>query len=221
MFKKICRKVFADEDSKHEEQLSLEGILEGGEVRNRKAAILLLWRARLARTADSHYRAADILLKRDKILTIFNVVSGISVLFFANSETAVGFIVNFFIEGNQSATNHSKLVVSLAGLLTVISSALQYVSENKELSYRHKNAASEFSNLKRKIERYIVSGGISIHHLHGINREYSAIGKGCPAVSRKIWFSGKTKAVKIVEEDDRYREMFDRFLLEEMKREPI
>jgi|GEM_PF-4768739 len=202
------------------DQLCLDGILDGNEVRNSKAAILLMWRARLARTADSHYRASDILQKKDKFLTIFNVVSAISVLFFANSETAVDFIVELFVE-NGNDTNNSKLVVSLAGLLTVISSALQYVSENKELSYRHKNAANEFSNLKRKIERYIVSNELNTFHLHGINREYSAIGKGCPAVPRKIWFSGRTKSVKIVEEDERYREMFDRFLLEEMRKSPI
>lgn len=220
MLKSVRQILEKQKNSNHGEQLVLEGVLDGDEVKNSKAAIMLMWRARLARTADSHYRASDTFLKRDKFLTIFNVVSAIAVLFFANSEAAVKILVDFFLDRKESGIDYSKLVVSFAGLLTVISSALQYVSENKELSYRHKNAANEFSNLKRKIERYIVSDFVEDHKLHGINREYTAIGKGCPAVSRRIWFAGGTKAVKIVDDDERYRAIFDRYLLEELKKHP-
>ncbi len=57
---------------------------------------------------------------------------------------------------------------------------------------QHKLAANEFSNLKRKIERYLSIDDITNSLIHNINRDYNFISKHYPLVSRYMW----TKALK-------------------------
>jgi hypothetical protein len=183
------------------------------EERKNAEIVLCMWRARLARAADAHYRASDNYSSRDKFFTILNILSAILVLFFANSDEAVDLVVKMFV-GEDSKIDSSKILISFAGLFTVLTSAYQYVKNFKELSWVHKQAASEFSNLKRKIERILTTAPLDGLVVHTINRDYRNVAMAYPAVPRKVWHDRKNASAVLIRDDDVARDQFERFLTE-------
>jgi hypothetical protein len=138
--------------------------------------LLAEWKDRAFYAALAHYSSSESYELRNKILTITNMISAICVLFAAN---------NKLITGNASFVDD--VVVAVASLFTVLSTAVQFLLRYEERSTQHKLAANEFSNLKRKIERYLSINEISNSLIHNINRDYNFISKNYPLVSHYIW----------------------------------
>lgn len=77
-----------------------------------RVVLLMSWKLRLFRTASAHYRAAESFDRYGRWITCFNMLSAIAVLFFVNNA--------YFND-----VDGSKIFLSIAGLLTVLSSAFQ------------------------------------------------------------------------------------------------
>ena len=131
-----------------------------------------LWKCRASKAANAHFYAADYYHFRHNILTVFNVLSAISVLFFTNSSFFAG---------------EFNVAVSVAGLLTVLSTALQYVMNYGESSNAHKFVGNEYSNMKRKIERLISTRDFDMDTVHRLSHSLNSIGKSSPPVKRALW----------------------------------
>jgi hypothetical protein len=142
---------------------------------NTRKQLLTAWKDRAFYAATAHYRASEKYEFRNKLLTLINIISAITVLFAANNKLL--------------ATNSSfaQLVLAVASLFTVLSTAVQYLLRYEERAMQHKLAANEFSNLKRKIERYLSINDISNSLIHNLNRDYNFISKHYPLVSQYMW----------------------------------
>lgn len=173
--------------------------------------VLLTWRKNAMRAAQGHYKECERYHFRGKWYGIGILVSSISVLFFANSENAVSAITVIFqhlspkfltdiftaigatngnLNDDQHWVNSVKFFVSIAGLLTVVLASIQQVRNYKELAWRHKIAANEYSNLKRKIERYIATfqaTDLKEHVMHAMSKDYFHITKASPTIKAKTW----------------------------------
>ena len=112
--------------------------------------LLLLWRQRCHKSAKAHYRGSEGMFRRSAILTVVNTVFSIAILFFINAD---------WIRENFFNTDDGKPIFSMlagiSGLLLVLTTILQYIFRYSERAQDHKSAGSEFSNLQRKIERYL------------------------------------------------------------------
>ncbi len=142
------------------------------------AALLWLWKCRAALASNAHFHAADFYRKRHNFLTITNVFSAIMVLFLGNNE--------IFRHDLQS-------YVSLAGAATVVTTTLQYILAYREASKDHKRIANEYSNIKRKAERLIVTGDFDEGTIHRMSNALNWLGKGSPAVKRALWNDAEQK----------------------------
>lgn len=136
------------------------------------AALLWLWKCRASKASNAHFYASDYYSKRHGILTTLNVASAIMVLFLTNNR--------FF--GDDVA-----IFVSIAGALTVITTALQYILNYRDASRDHKVVGNEYSNVKRKAERLIASGDFNPEAIHRMSNSLNWLGKSSPAVKRGIW----------------------------------
>jgi hypothetical protein len=137
--------------------------------------LLAEWQVRAYNAATAHYRASETYEFRNKALTIVNIISAITVLFAVN---------NKLIASNSNFTE--EIILAVASLFTVLSTAVQFLLRYEERSIQHKLAANEFSNLKRKIERYVSMNEISNMLIHNLNRDYNFISKHYPLVSQSI-----------------------------------
>ena len=111
----------------------------------------------------------------------------IAVLFFANST---------LLEADYFHALSAKLIIGIAGLGTVLTAALQYINRFEERAAQHKLAGSEFSNLKRRIERYLAIEAVDDQIIHTISRETNYLAKNCPLVERTFWNAIKETVLK-------------------------
>ena len=168
--------------------------------------ILTLWRMRSHRAAQAHYRQSEASGRQNRRLIVLNALLSLAVLFFTNAQ----WLKNFMSDQRSSLISQNSIpsdinsvqqivnaleatpilfvvLTSISGLLLVITTIVQYILNDGDRSSNHKIAASEFSNLQRKIERYLLSEEIEMSAVHNINREYNHITKAFPSVNRKHW----------------------------------
>lgn len=134
--------------------------------------LLWLWKCRASKAANAHFYASDYYNLRHNILTVFNVLSAIAVLFFTN---------NSLFSGDLTPA------IGIAGLFTVLSTALQHIMSYGEVAHSHKIIGNEYSNMKRKIERLVISEEVDADTIHRLSHSLNWIGKSSPPVKRAIW----------------------------------
>lgn len=168
--------------------------------------ILWLWRNRAAASANAHYFASDFHSKRNSRYTIINVCSGILMLFFSNNNLAIDYLSKFFHEianffiyligystTGSTLNNEYYFLLSLISAVVVLTSTLQFVFNDNEIAIKHKMSGSEYSNIKRKIERILTQDNLSLDSIHRISNSLNWLGKSSPHIKRKIFSDSKEK----------------------------
>lgn len=143
--------------------------------------LVRMWNKRMLRSASAHYMAAERCEHRETILSIVNIVSAIFVLFLTAATKLVE-TLDDRIEGMDLS-----ILVPLASAIVVCSSAVQYIRQYSARASVHKQVGNEYSNLRRKLERYWTKSEIHPEALHAFNRAYNQISKSAPLVPKKIW----------------------------------
>jgi hypothetical protein len=150
-----------------------------------KLQLLRIWHSRLILTSTAHYRVSETYERRGRAYTQLNVIFATAVLFFSNSHLLEAFVsvpyVGFFL--------------SIAGLGTVLTATLQYINRYEERAAQHKLAGSEYSILKRNIERRLAAGAADEVVEERLQLDYDLLAKHCPLVEHKFW-KGVVEAVQ-------------------------
>jgi hypothetical protein len=171
-----------------------------------------MWSKRLLRSAAAHYMAAEKYESRDLFLTQFNIIAAISVLFFSSNQIVAQrifeFIYSSFSTDNLDYESY-QMVVPFLSLLVVLSSAIQYIMQYSRRAYEHKQAGNEFSNLRRKIERYWSKGSIHIEAVHSLNRSYNSAVRNPPLIPKSIWADSLKIKMEEIEKINRFYYNFD------------
>lgn len=155
--------------------------------------LMLLWTVRAHKAAKAHYIASLNIKRWGFVLTVFNALSAIVILVLTNAKWQQKIIDKWlskyyiFSDGDLSVINPHTLVLSIAGIILVLSSIAQFILRWPEQAQKHRFAGIEFSNLQRKIERYTSSVYYNMFMLHTISREYNHITKSYPLVPRATW----------------------------------
>jgi hypothetical protein len=152
---------------------------------SQKMQLLRIWHSRLILTSTAHYRVSETYERQGRIYTKLNIIFAIAVLFFANSRLLDTFILDA----------HAGFIISIAGLGTMLTAALQYINRYEERAAQHKLAGSEYSILKRQIERCLANGISSDELEERLKLDYDLLAKHCPLVEHKFW-KGVVKAVE-------------------------
>lgn len=148
--------------------------------------VFRMWNKRLLRSAAAHYMAAERHEFREMLLSLFNIIAAITVLFFSAAKDILEKLSNILgIDLDPIVPVLSLVVVSL--------SATQYIQQNAAKAAMHKAAGNEFSNLRRKLERYWTKESVHSEALHAFNRTYNQIVKSTPLVPKALW----VKSLKI------------------------
>lgn len=188
---------------------------EHADSRETAQKLFAMWHARLLRSASAHYTFAERCEFRERILTTLNLVAAILVLFLATSPVLPALIdgipgqvdasginiKNDFAPDTQSARRIAivPFIVPILSLAVVLFTALQYMLQNSQRAFAHKTAGNEFSNLRRKLERYWGKPDIHVEAIHNINRAHNAITKSAPIVPKKHWQISIEKTAKEIE----------------------
>lgn len=117
-------------------------------------------------------------------MTCFNIISAIAVLFFSNNR--------FFGNGGQAdetigLLGNSDLYTAIAGLLVVLTTALQYVLKLETKTKDAKSAGNDFTNIKREIELLLSENLISLEKARSIQISHTHASRNHELVPRRIW----------------------------------
>ncbi len=163
--------------------------------------LFCLWNSRLLISAYAHYLEANRCEKWEKRLSIFNISAAILVLFLSSNDAlrsaAMSYIQNpseqLQLADSTKAVSLKidAVMVSILSFFVVLSSAAQYILQYAYHSGVHKNAGNEFSNLRRKVERYWSRGNFHPEAIHSLNRSYNMLSKAPPLVTPKLWKNAK------------------------------
>ena len=168
--------------------------------------VLLLWKCRAHRAAVAHYAQSQSYKGWDFFLTVTNAMASLAVLFMTNAEWLKDLMSNNkpveLRKGSYEIINGGVVVydlpnthllyiilTSIAGFVLVMTTILQYIRKDNENSKSHKTAGGEFSNLQRKIERYLLNEEFDMFLVHNINRDYSQITRSYKITDGKYWSS--------------------------------
>jgi hypothetical protein len=124
----------------------------------------------------AHYRVSELYERRGRRITKLNIAFAISVLFLANSK-----ILDLWM-----ASPYDGLVVSIAGLGTVLTAAWQYISRYEERAAQHRLAAAEYSSLRRELDLYIHTHPSEVQ-VAILQCKADFLAKHTPLVEAKIW----------------------------------
>lgn len=139
-----------------------------------KKEMLIAWQERAIRANLAHYLQAEECSKFNSILTIFNLLAAISVLFLANNIPLSEF-------------ENSQLLLSISSLLVVLSTALHYVLKLDHKIHDHKTAGNKFTEIKRKIEIILSNSEIDEVDISSIERLHNQASQNHSLVRAKIW----------------------------------
>lgn len=162
----------------------------------KKKKLLISWQDRATRASIAHYFQAQSYSDCNTYLTIFNLVSAISILFLANNKL-------FEFESSLG----SSIMISIASLAVVLSSTLQYVLRLGDKARDHKLAGNEFTAIKRKIEILMVDEEIFYDEkifndcINRIADEHNHVSKHHNLVRKKIWEKIKQRHSEAIEEN--------------------
>ncbi len=139
-----------------------------------KKEMLIAWQERATRANLAHYLQAEGCSRTNSVLTIFNLLSAISVLFLAN---------NTSLNGVQGIN----IWLSIASLLVVLTTALHYVLKLDQKIYDHKTAGNKFTEIKRKIEIILSKPKIEDSDILEIERLHNQASQNHGLVAARIW----------------------------------
>lgn len=169
-----------------------------------RVLLLLNWRRRAIRASNGHYRSSNACRLWGNLLTCFNIGSAIAVLFFSNNK--------FF--GNSGSSidqplyflGNSDLYTSIASLLVVLTTALQYVLKLEIKSKDAKSAGNDFTNIKREIELLLADGDVPMSKAQSIQISHTHSSRNHELVPRKIWISASDQTQKAFLEDKSFED---------------
>jgi hypothetical protein len=141
---------------------------------DRAMILLKIWHVRCHRATVAHYYCTNHFGKRDAILTIVNVVAAIALLWLgveAPNKTLP------FLGANIP-------LIGVFGVVSVISSVLQYILDYKSLHFEHKRVATEYAALDRRLEKAIAEEATEVDD---IRRELDRVAETAPSIPSRIW----------------------------------
>lgn len=150
-----------------------------------------LWRLRALRASKIHYFYSASLSRNDTVFSVLNIVSAILVLATINSEWYISLQM-----GNILGVPYTKVLQSIFGGLTVALSGVILVYRWGEKSIYHKQTGSNFSNLMKKIERYIVEEKFSADDIHNLYNDFCAIKRDAPIIPTYIYTRDDSNGIK-------------------------
>lgn len=164
-----------------------------------KRELLLGWQNRAIRASLAHYFQAQEYRTWHTVLTAFNILSSISVLFLVNNR--------IFTEGTQGPF---EVWLSVAGLAVVLSTTLQYVFRFDEKIFDHKVAGNEFTSIKRKVEILLARSEINEKDLQEIESLHNHTSKNHLLVRKAIWGEISAREKEALEENISFLESVGR-----------
>lgn len=156
------------------------------------ASLLLTWRRRAIRASNAHYEASKSARKWGIFLTVMNVTFALVVLFLTNNSILPAKILGMSID----------LLTSLAGLLIVVTSVLQYILRFDEKARDNKTAGNDFSNIKRDIEEALIAKQITENLIKETKFAHAFASKSAPIVNSSQWKIAHEKAFKPLTENE-------------------
>ena len=168
-----------------------------------KRELLLNWQNRAIRASLAHYFQAQEYRTWHSLLTAFNLLSSISVLFLVNNKVFI----------NEPLTP-GDIWLSVAGLAVVLSTTLQYVFKLDEKIFNHKVAGNEFTAIKRKIEIMLTNKDINDNDLKRIETDHNHTSKNHHLVRKSIWGKISDREAEALEESSKFLECVGRKDLE-------
>ncbi|NJR13981.1 MAG: hypothetical protein HC779_07245 [Phyllobacteriaceae bacterium] len=163
--------------------------------------LLKLWGLRSLRAARCHYLYSEMLFKRNTFWTVTNALVSVFILFLVNAPWIFDVEILNKSLTHESANYIYKFFSGISGAALVITALYQYIRRFEANAYEHKHAGSEYSNLHRKIERYLISDEVTKEQIHLINNIYSHLTKNYPLVPKEIWRGAEVSSVaKEIEE---------------------
>ena len=169
-----------------------------------RVLLLLNWRRRAIRASNGHYRSSNNCRHWSNLLTCFNIGSAIAVLFFSN---------NKFFGNEGSALDHplnflgsSDLYTSIASLMVVLTTALQYVLKLEIKTKDAKSAGNDFTNIKREIELLLSDGEVPMTKAQSIQISHTHASRNHELVPRKIWLAASQQTEKAFLEDKSFED---------------
>ena len=159
---------------------------------------LFVWKMRALRAARAHYRYARHIQIIGKVLTLFNSLAAIIV----SLVSVAGFFSpdKFLTEPFFGWYINLEIVAICSGVVVLLTSIVQFLEKPEEHHLLHKSAANEFSNLQRKIERYLAASQVEMGVNHNINRDFNFVSKSFPMVSSRCWNHNR----KVIDRLERY-----------------
>jgi hypothetical protein len=153
---------------------------------------MTIWRLRSRRATEAHYRAALLFRVLDRLLTVLNVCSSIAVMALSSAY--------WIIEAKYNGLN---ILISIAGIVTMISSVLQYILDHRIRSKHHEDAAISFSKLNRQFEELSCLEQPNEDVITAMRKEYDELTGWAPPIPWGVWRSSRKLSVEIVglEED--------------------
>ena len=158
----------------------------------RTEQLFQMWNERLLRGSTAHFMASLRYEKLERILSIVNISLAITVLFMSSSQK---FISNSNItlsdlEVGSQVLSYERIIsegLPFVSLGVVLLSAFQYISQFADRSSSHKQAAVEYANLRRKLERYWSKPDLNPEAIHSLARSYNQVAKFPPIIPKGIW----------------------------------
>ncbi|WP_299632354.1 hypothetical protein [uncultured Roseobacter sp.] len=168
------------------------------ECHEARVLLMLNWRRRAIRASNGHYRASNSCRQWSNFMTCFNIISAIAVLFFSNNR--------FFGNGGQAdetigLLGNSDLYTAIAGLLVVLTTALQYVLKLETKTKDAKSAGNDFTNIKREIELLLSESSISLEKARSIQISHTHASRNHELVPRRIWQAASEQTATAFLED--------------------
>lgn len=143
-----------------------------------------------------HRRASQSYAKRSTILTLFNMFSTVAIFFVASNENSQEFlravlagywtIPKVEAEDQRDIIDLAELAIGGFSILTVSTTAVQFLLKYDERNLVHKYVASDYENLTRKISRYMLKSSVSDDDLHRMNKQINTLARHSPPVSSRF-----------------------------------
>ena len=190
----VVQNPFADEGAPADEgvrRLPSANSYDEAEIdQNRARCLMSLWRSRSLKAARAHYKESLSYRNLNRGLTLVNASLSIGILFVSNAV----WVRDSIGAGASGSGARSEIVISLIAVGIVVTTIMQYILRFGEKANEHKAAGSEFANLQRRIERYLLATQVTMSMVHNVSRIYNQISKSSRLIPQKKWHNaGKGK----------------------------
>jgi hypothetical protein len=118
---------------------------------------------------------------------------------------------NKFFNGDSAVAGISEPLLAnadfytaIAGLLVVLTTALQYVLRFDEKSQQSKRAGNDFTGVKRRIELALLDDDLKEDKFSEIQLSHSHCSRNYGLVPKRIWTKAEIQSRKAFQEDDEF-----------------